>query len=60
MAVRYIALAKQPDFTGVDLLVAAASDTIAAAQCAVRRQIPLLIASDDELGTLADDLDRFR
>lgn len=56
--VRYIALAKQPDFTGVDLLVASASDTAAAAECAVRRQIPLLIASDDELVTLAEDLDR--
>lgn len=55
--VRYIALAKQPDFSGVELLVAAPSDTIAAAECAVRRQIPLLIATDDELGTLADDLD---
>lgn len=56
--VRYIALAKQPDFAGVDLLVATDSDTVAAAECAVRRQIPLLIASDEELATLADDLDR--
>lgn len=55
--VRHIALARQPDFTAVDLLVAAPPDASPAAECAVRRRIPLLVASDDELSTLADDLD---
>lgn len=55
--VRHIRLTKRPDFSGIGLLVAVSADAVAAADCAVRHRIPLMIASDDELDTLVDHLD---